>query len=76
VGKNGKTSAENLKAIVIQISRVHIIWRFYSDPTHAWRWQRIPRTARCLGDRSGSYKNYEGCLADAETGLRIPGAQP
>jgi hypothetical protein len=56
---------------------VNIIWRFYSDPTHAWRWQRISADRTVVSESQRSYKNYEGCLADArDKGYVFQAPQP
>jgi hypothetical protein len=44
---------------------VNITWRFYSDPTHNWRWQRITADRTVVSESLRAYGNYEGCLADA-----------
>jgi len=44
---------------------MNIIWRFYSDPTQHWRWQRISADRTVVSESIQAYKNYEGCLADA-----------
>lgn len=44
---------------------MNIIWRFYSDPAHAWRWQQISADRSVVSESPQAYKSYEGCLADA-----------
>jgi len=44
---------------------MNIIWRFYSDPTQSWRWQRLSADRTVVSESLRGYKNYEGCLADA-----------
>jgi hypothetical protein len=56
---------------------VNIIWRFYSDLTHLWRWQQIAADRTVVSESQKAYKNYEGCLADAvEKGYVIQAPQP
>lgn len=56
---------------------MNIIWRFYSDLTHLWRWQQIAADRTVVSESQKAYKNYEGCLADAvEKGYVIQAPQP
>ena len=56
---------------------MNIIWRFYSDPAHAWRWQQISVDRTVVSESHRAYKNYEGCLADArEKGYVFQAPQP
>jgi hypothetical protein len=56
---------------------MNIIWRFYSDPTHVWRWQQISADRTVVSESNRAYKNYEGCLADAtEKGYVFQAPQP
>lgn len=56
---------------------MNIIWRFYSDPTHTWRWQQIAADRTVVLESQKAYKNYEGCLADAvEKGYVFQAPQP
>ena len=56
---------------------MNIIWRFYSDPAHAWRWQQISADRTVVSESHRAYKNYEGCLADArEKGYIFQAPQP
>ncbi len=56
---------------------MNIIWRFYSDPARAWRWQQISADRTVVSESNRAYKNYEGCLADAmEKGYVFQAPQP
>ena len=56
---------------------MNIIWRFYSDTSHAWRWQQIAADRTVVSESQKAYKNYEGCLADAvEKGYVFQPPQP
>jgi len=43
------------------------IWRFYVDPERGWRWQRLAADRAIIAESSVAYKEYEGCLANAES---------
>lgn len=43
------------------------IWRFYVDPDQQWRWQRLAADRAVIAESSVAYKEYEGCLANAES---------
>jgi hypothetical protein len=45
--------------------QMNIIWRFYRDPDHRWKWQRLTADRTVVAESSAAYKEYEGCLADA-----------
>ena len=56
---------------------MNIIWRFYSDLSHAWRWQQLSADRTVVSESHGAYKNYEQCLADAiEKGYVFLAPQP
>jgi hypothetical protein len=44
---------------------VNLIWRFYKDPDHRWRWQHLTVDRKVIAESRLAYKEYEGCLADA-----------
>jgi len=41
------------------------IWRFYSDASHRWRWQRLDFDGTVVEGSKSAYSQYEGCLANA-----------
>lgn len=41
------------------------IWRFYSDPVHRWRWQRLAFDGSVVEYSKSAYAQYETCLANA-----------
>jgi hypothetical protein len=45
--------------------QMNFIWRFYRDPDHRWKWQRLSADRTVVAESSAAYKEYEGCLADA-----------
>ena len=46
-------------------AQVNLIWRFYSDSAHSWRWQRLAYDGTVVEHSKSSYAQYESCLADA-----------
>ena len=46
-------------------AKANIIWRFYSDPAHRWRWECLAFDGTVLEHSTSGYKQYEGCLANA-----------
>src|SRR3989338_7022486 len=45
---------------------MNLIWRFYMDQDRQWRWQRLSVWQAVVAESPGSYKEYEGCVANAE----------
>jgi hypothetical protein len=46
-------------------AKANSIWRFYSDPAHQWRWERLAFDGKVVERSPESYGTYEGCLANA-----------
>jgi hypothetical protein len=44
----------------------NFVWRFYMDPEHRWRWQRLSSDRSVLSESLAGYKEYAGCLANAK----------
>ena len=44
---------------------VNLIWRFYSDSAHQWRWERLAFDGTVLEHSASGYPQYEACLASA-----------
>jgi len=44
---------------------MNFIWRFYMDPNHRWKWQRLSVDRTVIAESNTGYKEYEGCLANA-----------
>jgi hypothetical protein len=44
---------------------MNFVWRFYMDPEHRWRWQRLSSDRSVLAESPAGYKEYEGCMANA-----------
>jgi hypothetical protein len=44
---------------------MNLIWRFYSDSDHRWRWQRLSVDKSVVDESRAGYKEYESCLANA-----------
>ena len=45
--------------------QVNLIWRFYSDSAHHWRWQRLAFDGTVIEHSKSAYSQYESCLANA-----------
>jgi len=48
------------------------VWRFYSDATHRWRWQRLAFDGKVVADSKSAYSQYEACLANATKHGYVP----
>lgn len=46
-------------------SEVNLIWRFYSDSAHHWRWQRLAYDGTVVEHSKSGFAQYESCLANA-----------
>jgi hypothetical protein len=58
-------------------SGLNLIWRFYTDADHRWRWQHLTVSQQVVSESAKSYKRYEVCLADAKDhGYVFQTAQP
>ena len=58
-------------------ARKNIIWRFYVDPNHQWRWQRLSVQGEVISESARSYGNFDRCVSDAEeSGYMFKPAQP
>jgi hypothetical protein len=42
------------------------IWRFYMNQDRRWRWQRFSADRVLIAESRTAYKEYEGCLANAQ----------
>jgi hypothetical protein len=42
------------------------IWRFYVDQDQLWRWQCLSADRSVLSESALAYKNYDGCVANAQ----------
>ncbi|MBI3043784.1 MAG: DUF1508 domain-containing protein [Betaproteobacteria bacterium] len=45
---------------------MNYIWRFYMDQDRRWRWQRLSADRVLVAESRTAYKEYEGCLANAQ----------
>jgi hypothetical protein len=43
----------------------NLVWRFYIDEDHKWKWQHLSMHGEVIAQSARSYKNYENCLANA-----------
>ena len=45
---------------------MNLIWRFYRDQERQWRWQRLSVAQAVVAESTHAYKEYEGCVANAQ----------
>lgn len=45
---------------------MNLIWRFYSDEDHNWRWELLAFDKTVVQASECAYKEYERCLGNAE----------
>jgi hypothetical protein len=43
----------------------NLIWRFYMDHNHRWKWQQLSVHREVIAESHTAYKDYEECLSDA-----------
>lgn len=56
---------------------MNAIWRFYQDGNQRWRWQRMSTDRTVVSECSKGHKEYDECVADAQThGYVLEAAQP
>ena len=46
---------------------VNLIWRFYTDDNHRWKWQQLSVSREVITESNTGYKEYEACVADAKS---------
>ena len=39
---------------------MNVIWRFYLDHNHRWKWQRMSADRTVIAESAAAYKEYEG----------------
>ena len=44
----------------------NLVWRFYTDAKHRWKWQHLTVLQEVVSESAKGYKRYEECLADAK----------
>ena len=47
-------------------AEANLIWRFYIDSNHRWRWQHLSVQGEVISESPKGHKEYEECLADAK----------
>jgi hypothetical protein len=50
----------------LKVPQVNHIWRFYTGQDQKWRWQCLTVHHEVIAESQAAYKDYEGCLADAQ----------
>ena len=46
---------------------MNLIWRFYTDDNHCWKWQQLSVSREVITESHAAYGEYEGCVADAKS---------
>jgi hypothetical protein len=46
---------------------VNLIWRFYTDDNHRWKWQQLSVSREVITESNTAHKEYEACVADAKS---------
>jgi len=44
---------------------MHVIWRFFVDANHRWKWQQIGDGRSVVAESASGYVNYESCMENA-----------
>jgi hypothetical protein len=58
-------------------SRRNTIWRFFTDASHHWKWQRLSVQGEIISQSNTSYNDFEECLSDASvSGYVFQPSQP
>lgn len=45
---------------------MNLIWRFFSDDSHRWKWQQLSASKEVIYESAQDYGNYEACMVDAK----------
>jgi hypothetical protein len=43
----------------------NLIWRFYTDDSGRWKWQRLNFDRSVFQESKSAHKEYDACVADA-----------
>jgi hypothetical protein len=46
---------------------MNLIWRFYTDELHRWKWQQLSVAREVITESLAAYGEYEVCVADAQS---------
>ena len=58
-------------------SKRNVVWRFYTDASHQWMWQRLSVQGDVISQSTRSHADYDGCLSDAaDSGYVFQPSQP
>ncbi len=49
----------------LENARVNYTWRFFSDSSHQWRWERLAFDGTVVEHSQSSFPQYESCVANA-----------
>lgn len=47
-------------------AQVNAVWRFYVGQDRKWRWQHLTIHRVVISESHAAYKDYGGCVADAQ----------
>ena len=57
--------------------QLNAVWRFYVGQDQKWRWQCLTVYQVVISESHAAYKDYEGCVADAqEKGYVFQASEP
>lgn len=45
---------------------MNLVWRFYMDQAHRWRWQHLAIDRTVVAESAKGFGDYEDCLTDAK----------
>jgi hypothetical protein len=55
-----------LESALRQNTAPNLVWRFYMDEGHKWKWQHLSMQGEVISQSARSYKDYESCLGNAK----------
>jgi hypothetical protein len=50
---------------MLEYPKTHV-WRFYTEPAHEWKWQRLSASGDVTAESTMSHTSYDECVADAK----------
>ncbi|MBE0615361.1 MAG: hypothetical protein IH604_16960 [Burkholderiales bacterium] len=45
--------------------QTRIVWRFFADSSHQWKWQQLAFDGTIVANSKSSYLQYEACVSNA-----------
>ena len=49
----------------LENAQVNVVWRFFTESDHQWRWERLALDGTVLERSKSGYPQYESCVANA-----------